>query len=168
MDPTSARCRIAPASRPPLVPWVEPVATPSLSQPILPWTLVPQVIEPNSPVDAELRHIASALIAAVVEVLSGQRSPAQLERWLDPEVLSLVEHLRGAHRGNGLRVHSVRVHAPRPGVLEVSAHLRQGTASRAAALRIADRRGQWIGTHLAIALRPGVVNQAGFISPAAS
>lgn len=167
MHPSQAKCRAAPASRPPATPLVIPAEYLGDTQPTLPWTGVAEVVVPDSPLDPQLRQLATSLMAAVVEVLSGQRSPIQLERWLDPELLALLEHLRRARLGDGLRLQSVRVQAPHGQAMEVSGHLRQGMASRAAALRIALRRGQWIGTHLSIALRPNVVNRAGWINPLA-
>lgn len=167
MDPSLATCRPAPASRPPAVPLLEPVHLEADLQPALPWVTVPEVIPPDDPVDPDLRQLASALMSALVEVLSGQRSPLQLERWVEPEVLNLVEHLRRSRRAQGLTLRSLRVQAPHADALEVSAHLRQGAVSRAAALRVSRRRDQWIATHLSIALRPHVVNQAGWISPVA-
>lgn len=168
MDPSRATCRPAPASRPPAVPLLEPVHLADNTQSVLPWTVVPEVIPPDDPVDPELRQLAASLISALIEVLSGQRSPLQLERWVDPEVLSLVEHLRRARRGHELTLRSIRVQAPHGDAIEVSAHLGLGTDSRAAALRISRRRGQWVATHLVIALRPQVVNRAGWVSPVAS
>jgi hypothetical protein len=148
------------------VPLLEPAWFAGDSQPVLPLTVVPDIVAPDQQaVDAELRQLAATLMAALVEVLSGQRSAEQLEQWVEPELLSLVEHLRRARGGQGLKLRSVRVQAPHGEAVEVSAHLMQGTASRAAALRLSLRRGRWIATHLAIALRPGVVNQAGWISP---
>ena len=47
----------------------------------------------------------------------------------------------------------------------MSAHLRRGEASRAAALRISRRRGRWVATHLVLALEPGLVHRAGWINP---
>lgn len=167
MDPRLATCRPVPASRPPAVPLVEPVQLEADLQPALPWTMVPEVLPAHDPVEPELRQLASALMSALVEVLSGQRSSLQLERWVEPEVLNLVEHLRRSRRTQGLTLRSLRVQAPHADALEVSAHLRQGAASRAAALRVSRRRGQWIATHLSIALRPHVVNHAGWISPVA-
>ncbi|HQZ00567.1 MAG TPA: Rv3235 family protein [Propionicimonas sp.] len=167
MQPSQAKWRAAPASRPPATPLLIPVEFAGDTQPTLPWTGVAELIVPDSPLDPQLRQLAASLMAAVVEVLSGQRSPVQLERWLDPELLALLEHLRRARLGDGLRLHSVRVQAPHSYALEVSGHLRQGSASRAAALRMALRRGQWVGTHLSIALRPNVVHEAGWISPLA-
>ncbi len=166
MDPATATWRPAPASRPPAIPLLEPAFFLGDAQPALPWTLVPEVVVPDrDAVDPELRQLAAALMAALVEVLSGLRSGEQLERWVEPELLSLVEHLRRAQSGQGLKLRSVRVQAPHAEGVELSAHLRQGDASRAAALRISWRRGQWVATHLAIALRPGIVHQAGWVSP---
>jgi hypothetical protein len=168
MDPATATCRHAPASRPPAVPLLEPAWFAGDSQPALPWTVVTEVVAEHDPVEPELRQLAAALMAALVEVLSGQRSAEQLERWVEPELLSLVEHLQRARSGHDLKLRSVRVQAPHAQAVEVSAHLRQGAASRAAALRISWRRGQWVATHLVIALRPGIVHQAGWINPLAS
>lgn len=168
MNPAAATCRPAPASRPPAIPLLEPAWFAGDSQPALPWTAVPEVVAEDDGVEPELRQLAAALMAALVEVLSGQRSAEQLERWVEPELLSLIEHLRRARSGQDLKVRSVRVQAPHSEAVEVSAHLRQGAASRAAALRIGWRRGQWVATHLAIAIRPGIIHQAGWINPLAS
>jgi Family of unknown function (DUF6459) len=166
MDPASATCRHAPASRPAAVALVEPLQLPATTQPTLPLTvLADAVVRDEQPVDPELRQLAAALMGALVEVLAGQRSAEQLERWVEPELLSLVEHLRRAGRAQGLKLRSLRVQSPHAEAVEVSAHLLQGQASRAAALRISLRRGRWVGTHLAIALRPEVVHQAGWINP---
>lgn len=168
MDPATATCHLAPASRPPAVPLLEPAWFAGDAQPALPWTVVPEVLAPDQdPVDPELRQLAAALTAALVEVLAGQRSAEQLERWVEPELLSLVDHLRRARSCDGLKLRSLRVQAPHSEAVEISAHLRQGSSSRAAALRISWRRGQWVATHLAIALRAGIVHQAGWISPLA-
>ncbi len=168
MEPTLATCRQAPASRPPALPLLEPAWFPDDNQPVLPWTMVAEPAVPDDAVDPELRQLAGALMGALVEVLSGQRSALQLELWVEPELLSLVEHLQRARRGQGLKLRSVRVQVPLEEAIEVSAHLTQGTASRAAALRISRRRGRWVATHLAIALRPGVVHRAGWTNPLAS
>lgn len=168
MHPITATCRPAPPSRPPALPLLEPLVFVADSQPVLPWTTAPELIVPDSPVTPELRQLAASLTSALVEVLSGQRSSLQLERWVEPELLSLLDHLRRAGRGEVLKLRSVRVQAPHNEALEVTAHLRQGGESRAAAVRITRRRGQWVATHLAIALRPDVVHQAGWISPLAS
>lgn len=165
MDPALAVCRPAPVSRPPARPLLEPLRYAEPDQPVLPWTVVPEVVSPTSTLDPDLRQLATALTAALVEVMSGQRSTLQLELWVEPDLLSLVEHLRRARGGEGLTLRSVRVQAPHEEALEISAHLRQHGASRAAALRISKRRGRWVATHLVIALRPGVVHRAGWINP---
>ncbi len=168
MDPARARCRPAPASRPPALPLIEPLGSALPQQPVLPWTVVPEVVLPDSPpLEPELRQLAIALTAALVEVLSGRRAALQLELWVEADLLNLLEHLRRARSGEGLRLRSVRVQAPNDAALEVSAHLRQGGDSRAAAIRISRRRGRWVATHLVIALRPGVVHSAGWVNPLA-
>jgi hypothetical protein len=135
-------------------------------QPVLPMMLPPDVVDTTDlPLDPALRQLAASLTAALVEVLAGRRSAQQLELWVVPDVLSLLEHLRRARGGDGIRLRSVRVQAPSESALEVSAHLTQGDASRAAALRISRRRGRWVATHLAIALRPRVVHRAGWVNP---
>jgi hypothetical protein len=168
MDPAFARCRPAPASRPPALPLLEPLRLDDPEQPVLPWTEVLEEVADGLPLDPELRQLGISLMSALIEVLSGQRSALQLELWAEPDVLSLLEHLKRARHGEGLKVRSVRVQAPHDQALEVSAHLRQGDASRAAALRISRRRGRWVATHFVLALRPGVVHRAGWINPLAS
>lgn len=168
MDPRLATCRHAPASRPPALPLLEAAWFADDGQPVLPWTRLPEVIVTTDQVDPELRQLAGTLMAALVEVLSGQRSPLQLEGWVEPEVLTLAEHLRGTRRGQSLKLRSVRVQAPHAEAIEVAAHLRQGAGSRAAALRLSRRRGRWVGTHLAISLQPPLVHQAGWINPVAN
>lgn len=166
MDPAFATCRTAPPSRPPALPVREPVWFDEPEQPVLPLTVAPDVVDTTDvPLDPELRQLAASLMAGLVEVLAGRRSPQQLELWVVPDVLSLLEHLRRARGGDGIRLRSVRVQAPSESALEVSAHLTQGDASRAAALRISRRRGRWVATHLVIALRPRVVHRAGWVNP---
>jgi hypothetical protein len=138
----------------------EPIET-AYAHPLLPWDTVPETLVAEVEVDPVGRQVAASLTAAVVEVLAGHRSPVQLERWLEPELVSLLEHLCRAKVGTGLRLRSIRVLSPSAGVLEVMAHLRQGTRSRAAALRLARHHGRWIATNLEISLRPPVINRAG-------
>lgn len=165
MHPATATCRPAPASRPASALLLEPPGTPRPDQPVLPWTVATEAAAPPSALDPDLRQLATALTAALVEVITGQRSALQLELWAEPDLLNLLEHLRRARVGDGLRLRSVRVQAPHEEALEVSAHLRQGAASRAAAVRLSRRRGRWVATHLVIALDPGVVHRAGWINP---
>lgn len=165
MDPALAVCRVAPVSRPPAVPLREPMRFAGAEQPVLPWTVVPDTTGDDDPLDPERRQLATSLMAALIEVLSGKRSSAQLELWVEPELLDLLEHLHRARDGEGLRLRSVRVQAPHEAALEVSAHLRRGEISRAAALRISRRRERWVATHLVLALDPPVIHRAGWINP---
>jgi hypothetical protein len=165
MNPTTATCRPAPPSRAPALPLIELFRRDDAGQPTLPWTGVPETVAADTPLDPALRHLAGSLMSAFVEVLAGQRSSLQLELWAEPDLLSLLDHLRRARRGEGVRLRSVRVQAPHDAALEVTAHLVQNGASRAAALRISRRRGRWVATQLVIALRPGVVHRAGWVNP---
>lgn len=163
MDPRQARVRRAPSSRPPAQALLAEVELPSPSQPALPWAVVPvAAAEDPDPVPPELRQIAAQFVQAVLETLSGQRQLLQLERWVRPEPLSLLGHLRGAGPAPAaLRLRSMRVQAPSPSVLEVTAHVVTPTASRALALRLQRRSGHWECTHVEIALRPDVLARAG-------
>lgn len=161
MDVNCARMIPAPASRPAATRVLEPIAMVEVTQPALPWAVVPEVISTPNPVDPAVRRVAAAITLAIVEVLSGQRPLAQLERVAHPDLVGMVGHLSRARAGAALRVHSIRIQAPEPGVIEVAAHLRVDAGSRAAALRLQRREDRWLCTHLEIALRPDVVNRAG-------
>lgn len=163
MDPRHARVRPAPSSRPPAHALLDEVELPSPSQPALPWVVVPvAAAEDPDPVPPELRQLAGQFVLAVLETLTGQRHLLQLERWVRPEPLNLLGHLRAAEPAPGqLRLRSVRVQAPSPSVLEVTAHVGTPTASRALALRLQRRSGHWECTHVEIALRPDVLARAG-------
>ena len=91
MNPAAATSRHAPASRPPAVPLLEPVWFAGDVQPALPLTVVPEVVADQDAVEPELRQLAAALMAALVEVLSGQRSAEQLERWVE-RICSSIWH----------------------------------------------------------------------------
>ena len=160
METQFARVGPAPASRPSAERVLEPITLAVDPQPTLPWA-VPDSVAPQEQVEPALRQVAAAITAAVVEVLSGQRPVSQLERLAHPDLVSLVGHLCRARVGANLRLRSIRVQVPQPNVIEVAAHLRLAAGSRAAALRLQRRQGQWVCTHLEIALRPDVVNRAG-------
>ena len=161
MHPADARARQAPASRPDAERLLPPIRLTNRTPSVLPWSAAPEVVAPDDEVDPVLRQVAGALMTAIVEALAGRRSPAQLERWVTGDLHSLVGHLSRARTATDLRLRSIRVQAPEPDVIEVSAHLKQGKASRAAALRIEKRHGHWLCTRLEIALRPDVVSRAG-------
>lgn len=154
------RCLAARDTRPPVRRLLEPVLL-SPDHPVLPWASVPEIVDDADAVEPAARQVAASVTIALVEALAGKRSLTQLERWLEPELMSLLEHLCRSRIGWGLRLRSIRLQSPTPGVIEVTAHLRHHGASRAAALRLARREGSWVGTKLEIALRPTVVNRAG-------
>jgi len=52
------------------------------------------------------------------------------------------------------------VQTPHPRLIEVAAHLTQGGRSRAAAILIVQRNGQWQATALTIALQSDHISQA--------
>ncbi|MGB7963596.1 MAG: Rv3235 family protein [Propionicimonas sp.] len=153
------RCLAARDTRPPVRRLLEPVLL-SPDHPVLPWASVPEIVDAADPVEPLARQVAASVTIAIVEALAGKRSLVQLERWLEPDLISLLEHLCRSRVGWGLRLRSIRLQSPTPGVVEVTAHLHQHGAARAAALRLARRESGWVGTNLEIALRPSVVNRA--------
>ena len=90
MHPTTATCVLAPPSRPPAVPLIEPAVFTRGAQPTLPWTVAPEVVINDAPIDPGLHQLAASLTSALIEVVSGQRSSVQLERWVEPELLKDV------------------------------------------------------------------------------
>ena len=113
-------------------------------------------------------------VQALVEVLSGERSLAQLMRWTNEDVYADLRHrvrlLNQAGQGNsadpksGFRgrpgrpgqprrmaramVRSVHVQEPRDGIAEVCVHVRHGGKSRAVAVRLEGLDGIWRCTAL--------------------
>lgn len=167
MDPSHARCWPAPVSRPAAIPLFEPMQWPSSDQPLLPWASPPEVVDSTAFVPAALRRTARDLAGALVETLASRRPLHQLEPWLSPDVLTLVERLRAAPASRRLTLKSLRVQHPRAEVLEVALHLCQGDRSKAAAVRLTTIGGRWQLTQLVIALDPPTVHDARRLSPQA-
>lgn len=102
---------------------------------------------------------AGTVARACVEALRGTRPPAQLNRWLDPEVFTALSRRAGlaarmrAHpsRGRAVRVRRVRPCRISPGVWEAAVVLVDGRRVRAAAVRIEEHRGHWRTTAVQIA-----------------
>lgn len=107
-----------------------------------------------APTEEELRAFTARFCAAVIEVMAGDRGPAQLLHCTTPEI---YEEL--VRRGNALaqvagadqrrhrprpRIRSVHVACPSTGIAEFSIHVRHGERSRAVAGRLAWRRGAWL------------------------
>ena len=154
------RCLAAQHTRPPARRLLEPVLL-APDHPVLPWASVPEILDHADTVEPAARQVAASVTIAIVEALAGRRSPVQLERWLEPDLITLLEHLCRSRVAWGVRLRSLRLQSPTPGVVEVTAHLRHHGASRAAALRLARRESGWVGTNLEIALRAKVINRAG-------
>jgi hypothetical protein len=107
------------------------------------------------------RQLATSITTAVVEVIAGRRGLAQLDGWVEADVLRLVERLRFRHSGRDLRLCSLRLQFPVPDVVEACARLSLDGYGRAAALRISRHREGWWVNSLVIALPAGVISRAG-------
>lgn len=118
---------------------------------------VPHLVWPE-PAPAELPEPSrwcGTLVRTCVEVLLGSRPPAQLARWLTPDLYSslsrrasIVHALPTApKRVRVLRVHTCTLE---DGVHEASVVLHDGHRVRAAAIRIELYRGRWRATALEI------------------
>lgn len=158
---TLAECHPLTPSRPPARRLLEPVLV-QTHQPTLPWDGPALVTEPAE-LDPELRQVVSAVVVAIVEALAGRRSSAQLESWVEPEPLALLDHLRRARVATGLQLRSLRIQQPSRTVLEVAAHLHHAGASRAAAFRFTRVGGHWAVCRVELSLRPDVIHRAGWL-----
>ncbi len=102
----------------------------------------------------EPRGWAARFAQALVEVLAGDRPPAQLVRWTSTEVYDDVCALATGGPGVGPSgsargvVRSVHVSEPADGVAEICALVRRGARSTAVALRLEGLDGRWQCTAL--------------------
>lgn len=103
----------------------------------------------------DARTWSVALATRVLEVLAGRRSPAQLVRWANEDVLAgLGEGPRHPDPvALAARLQSVRLQHPRPGAVEVAVHARSGARSLAWAFRLEAQGDRWLCT--ALDLGPG-------------
>lgn len=94
---------------------------------------------------------AVLVVRAVVEALSGIRTPGQLAGWTTPRLQADLERRmpRGT-RPARCAVRSIRVSEPRPGVAEVSAVIVRGARAAALALRMESTDGRWRVTTLQV------------------
>lgn len=89
----------------------------------------------------------AALVRAVAEVATGQRTPLQLERWVDEDTLATLWTRQGAW---DLPLSFVGLRAQHDGdAAEVAAHVRAGERHHALALRLERRRQRWFCTAVA-------------------
>lgn len=106
----------------------------------------------------ELDAFAGRFAQAVVEVIGGDRGPAQLLRWTSEQVYAdlvarcavLQQATPSDRRRRRLRaqVRSVRLFCPSPEAAEVSVHVRHGQRSRAFAARLERVGERWCCTAL--------------------
>ena len=132
----------------------------------VPLRLVPPALAPRGTVDGgpvdrpalpEPRQWVGRLTQAIVEVLAGARSAAQLSPYASLRVLTHLERATGRLRrgpaGAPARrpvVRSVRVSQPNDAVVEACAVIDTGPRRRAVALRLQAVEGRWQCTALEI------------------
>ncbi|MDO5049527.1 MAG: Rv3235 family protein [Actinomycetaceae bacterium] len=99
-----------------------------------------------------------SLALSIVETLTGQRYPTQLERWITPDLyeaierrVNLAERLDGpAHRSPRAQLLSSRTCRVNEQVAETVHILTQGERVHAVSIRLEARRRQWMATALEI------------------
>jgi hypothetical protein len=107
----------------------------------------------------DAREWSTTLALALTQSLLGQRSVAQLNRWVVDEVLvaiSMYQRRSLALHGRiaiPTAVRSVRVQHPDPEVAEVAAHVAMGRRSAAMALRLEALGDRWLCTALELGAR---------------
>ncbi|MBV9290884.1 MAG: hypothetical protein JO222_00410 [Frankiales bacterium] len=166
--PTRPRLRLLPPppldppyddERGPNAPVMDGTLALAFPQPVdtVPLRLVPPAAGPAHGAPAvDARQWTRRLAQAVIEVLVGARSAAQLSRYATFDVLQLLERSTGrlaARRSGPVTrpvVASVHVCEPRPGVAEGCAVIDTGNRRRALALRLESRNGQWQCTAIQI------------------
>jgi hypothetical protein len=103
--------------------------------------------------NGDVEAFAARFAQAVVEVIGGDRGVHQLMRWTTETVYAdllrrtneLQRLVPGELRTRRARaqVRSVHLFRPRPGVAELSVHVRHGQRSRALAARLEVLEGRW-------------------------
>jgi len=161
LHPDLARLSEIRLAQPTSTPLLEPPLTVAVGQPELPLPGVRPSTAVESPLDPRTRAIVASLVAALVETISGRRPAHHLGEWVSAEVMTLLEQLARTHRGAGITLRSIRAQTPRPGVVEVAAHLAQDGRSRAAAIHLVRRHHRWQAIGMSIALSPDQINQSG-------
>jgi hypothetical protein len=136
------------------VAWPVPDPVPFV-QGVLALSCLPPANPANGP--PEPRVWAQRFVSALVEVIDGDRPPAQLARWTSRAVFQSVTRysqaagrtrVRRRSRTGREQVASVRVSQPAEGAMEVSARIRCGDRFRALAARLDAVDGGWRCTAL--------------------
>ena len=123
-----------------------------------------QVIDIDRAARREVERFAGRLLQAIVEIVGGDRPVSQVLRWTTPTVYQdlgrralLVARAVGRTPGQGgiqgtrPQVVGVRSCFISEHVMEVCAHVRYGSRSRAVAARFERRRDRWLCTALEFA-----------------
>ena len=131
------------------------LAFPTQDPTVVPLRLVPPALGPAPAGELpDPRSWAGRLAQAIVEVLVGSRSPAQLSAHASLPVVQQLERaaavaLRASRAGTRAPlVQSVQVCQPRRDVAEAAAVVNTGPRRRALALRLEVRNGRWQCTAL--------------------
>ncbi|PKQ32840.1 MAG: hypothetical protein CVT62_01960 [Actinobacteria bacterium HGW-Actinobacteria-2] len=152
LDPADARLERAGVRLAPFL--LATLPAPSPHQPMLPLPAPspPDATEVGRP---DTDALARQLIAALVEVIAGHRPAPQLRAWVTVEVYELADELARSGNAAGMRIHSIRLQAPEPGIIEAAVHLRQAGRSRAAAVQLTYLDHRWQLTTLEVAAPAG-------------
>ncbi len=118
------------------------------------YAFVMQSADAPEPTEDELRRFTLRFCAAIIEVIGGDRGPAQLLHCTTPPVYDdLIRrgHALARVAGPDQRVHRIRprirsihVACPAPAVAEFSIHVSHGRRSRAIAGKLVWRQGAWL------------------------
>ena len=106
-------------------------------------------VQPTSRYDLpNVRQWSMRLVHGMVEVINGVRPPSQLNRWITPEVMNLVQaRILEKHMPRFI-VRSVHVTETDDGVAEISAVFGTPNRSFALAMRLEGLDGRWRATSL--------------------
>lgn len=144
----------APATRPPLLRLVPPLADDPPWQEPLPVEDAALLSCPAIGVEPDAERAAVALARALAEVFAGQRPVAQVRPALVPKVAHLIDHLVRSGAAHGMRLAGLRLQSPRDGIVEASARLASPTQCAAFAVRVEKRPRRWAVTVLEAGLAP--------------
>lgn len=109
---------------------------------------------PPDPAGGDVGRSAVLVVRVLLEVLSGDRPPAQLRALSRPDLWTAGPGLIGQHRPRPWAgsIRRVLVRQPRPGAAEVAAIIDLGARVAALALRLELEGARWLLTDLAIGL----------------
>lgn len=106
------------------------------------------------------RRRATGIATAIIEVIAGRRRLQQLEHLMTPNAIRTIRKLRNTPFSTDLRIRSLHVQSPEPGIMEVAIHLHQRDISRAAAIRLSETTQGWICTRFETSLIPTIITKA--------